>query len=207
MNAKTTPPDQTKPPRKKATKAEVLQRVEETMLIRLSGAGFHDLREYAREKQWDVSESQLYRYMQQADDRIADSLAKDRPRLLDLHIARRRMLFARCVDSGDWRAALAVLRDEALLYRLYDQAKASPDEATNPANDTPEAALARLKAGAARAAAQADALLRSDSEATRLAAARTLLDACLRYREQGELAARVEMLEAVLKQRQGDKGR
>ncbi len=57
------------------------------------------------------------------------------------------------------------------------------------------------RAAAARAAAHADALLASESEATRLAAARTLLDACLRYREQGELAARVEQLEAVLKQR------
>ena len=183
-----------------------MQRVEEVYSIRLSGAGFHDVREYAREKQWGVSDSQLYRYMQQADDLITDSLARDRPKLLDLHIGRRRTLYARCVESGDWRAALAVIRDEALLYRLYEPPKVLPEKGTEA--DTPEAALARLKSAAARAAAHADALLGSESEATRLAAARALLDACLRYREQGELAARVEQLEAVLKEsRTGDKGR
>jgi hypothetical protein len=121
----TTPPSPTPTP-KKATKAEALQRVEEVMLIRMSGAGLHDLREYAREKKWGVTDGQLYRYMQQADDRIADSLAKDRPRLFELHVARRRMLFARCVESGDWRAALAVIRDEALLFRLYEGRGQSP---------------------------------------------------------------------------------
>jgi hypothetical protein len=207
MSAKNPTPDPPPPPGKKATKAEVLKRVEEIFSIRQAGAGFHDIREYAIAQKWGVSDSQLYRYMQQADDLIADSLARDRPKLLDLHIARRRMLFARCVESGDWRAALAVIRDEALLYRLYEPPKVLPAKGAEAAGDTPEAALARLKSAAARAAAHADALLGSDSEATRLAAARTLLDSCLRYREQGELAARVEQLEAVLKQRTGDKGR
>jgi hypothetical protein len=207
MNATNPTPDPTPPEKKKATRAEVLQRVEEIYSIRLAGAGFHDIREYAREKKWGVSDSQLYRYLEQADDIIRDSLAKDRLMLLDLHIARRRMLFARCVESGDWRAALAVARDEALLYRLYEPPKALPDKTTEGGADTPEAALTRLKSAAARAAAHADALLESDSEATRLAAARTLLDACLAYRQQGELAARVEQLEAVLKQRNRDKQR
>src|SRR5438067_13211696 len=97
-------PDPPKPAKMKATKAEALQRVEEVLLIRLSGAGFHDIREYAREKGWGVSDSQLYRYMRKADDQLADSLEKDRPRLFSLHVGRRRALYARCVDSGDWRA-------------------------------------------------------------------------------------------------------
>jgi hypothetical protein len=163
------------------------------MLIRPSGAGFHDLREYAREKHWGVSDGQLYRYLQQADDLIADSLARDRPRLLDLHIARRRTLFARCVESGDWRAALAVLRDEAQLCHLYDTPKAPPpEEGDEPA--TAEAALERLKAGGVRAVARAVALLGADAEGVRPDAARTLPEALLRYRDQVELAAQVEEL-------------
>src|SRR5262245_5763270 len=114
MSETTPTPEQLKPPPKKATKAEILQRVEEIMLIRLSGAGFHDVREYAREKGWPLSPAQLHRNMQQADDLIADSLAKDRDKLFDLHVSRRRTLYARAIESGDLRAALAVIRDEAL---------------------------------------------------------------------------------------------
>src|SRR5437763_11792166 len=118
MSAKTPKPEET-PNETPATKpkrtptAEIAQRIEEIMLIRLSGAGFHDVRNYATERGWGVSRAQLYRYMRAADDRIKDSLEKDRPRLLDLHVARRRTLYARCQESGDWRAALAVLADEA----------------------------------------------------------------------------------------------
>jgi hypothetical protein len=111
-------PDPPKQKRKRSTKAELLQRVEEVVLIRLSGAGFHDLAEYAREKGWGVQQAQLYEYMQQADARIKESLDKDRANLLDLHVVRRRTLFARCIEGGDWRAALAVLDSEAKLLGI-----------------------------------------------------------------------------------------
>jgi hypothetical protein len=41
----------------------MLARVEEVVLIRQAGAGFHDVREYAKTKGWGVGESQLYRYL------------------------------------------------------------------------------------------------------------------------------------------------
>jgi hypothetical protein len=197
MNATNPTPDPPPLEKKKATRAEVLQRVEEIYSIRLAGAGFHDIREYAREKKWGVSDSQLYRYMQQADDMLSDSLTKDRPKLLDLHVARRRLLYARCMESGDWRAALAVIRDEASLYRLYDQGQKPPDIGKDDAGE-PDATLDRLKAGAARAALQIGALLDSGTETVQLTAARTLLDAMLRYREQDELAGRLAELERRL---------
>jgi len=125
MSETTPTPDET-PDRtpKQASKVEIAQRIEEIMVIRLSGAGFHDVRNYATEKGWAVSRAQLYRYMQEADARIIDSLDKDRPNLLHLHVARRQRLFARCQASGDWRAALAVLKDEAELCGLYPAKKA-----------------------------------------------------------------------------------
>ena len=43
----------------KATKAEILERVEEVLRVRLDGAQFHDIRQYASEKQWGVSDRQL----------------------------------------------------------------------------------------------------------------------------------------------------
>src|SRR5436190_784134 len=124
MSETTPSPHETPAPTpRQASKVEITQRIEEILLIRLSGAGFHDVRNYATEKGWHVSRAQLYRYMRKADDRIADSLEKDRPRLVDLHVARRRTLYARCQESGDWRAALAVLADEAKLLGLYPAAR------------------------------------------------------------------------------------
>jgi hypothetical protein len=109
-------PDDAAP--KRATKAEVIKRVEEIFSIRQAGAGFHDVREWAVAQKWGVSDSQLYKYMQSAADLMSESLEKDRPKLLDLHVARRRLLFARCIESGDWRAALAVIDSEARLLGL-----------------------------------------------------------------------------------------
>jgi hypothetical protein len=114
-------PDDAAP--KRATKAEVIKRVEEIFSIRQAGAGFHDVREYAVAQKWGVSNTQLYRYMQQADDLMSESLEKDRSKLLDLHVARRRLLFARCIESGDWRAALAVIDSEARLLGLIAPTK------------------------------------------------------------------------------------
>jgi hypothetical protein len=107
----------------KSTKAEVMQRVEEILAIRLSGAEFWDVREYAREKAWGVSDGQLYRYIAQADELIAQSLEKDRNKLLNRALAQRRALLARTMQVSDYRTALSILKDEADLCGLYPPAK------------------------------------------------------------------------------------
>ena len=43
----------------KADNTTVLLRVEEVLRIRIDGAQFHDIREYAVEKAWGVSDTQL----------------------------------------------------------------------------------------------------------------------------------------------------
>jgi hypothetical protein len=150
MSAKKPNLDETpKPKPKQASAVEIAQRIEEIMLIRLSGAAFHDVRNYATEKGWQVSRAQLYRYQQQADDLIADSLEKDRPRLLDLHVARRRTLYARCVESGDWRAALAIADSEARLLGLFPPTRIAP---TNPDGTESYAPLTDAERAAALAA-------------------------------------------------------
>jgi hypothetical protein len=120
----------------KATKAQVEARVNEVIRIRLDGAEIWDLRNYVREKEqeagspWQLAEgqrplsdSQLWRYLAEADKRLAESCRASRKRLLRRHLARRRNLYTRALAQGDIRAALAAARDECELLGLYP----SPD--------------------------------------------------------------------------------
>jgi hypothetical protein len=117
----------------KATKTTIQKRVEEVLRIRLDGAQFWDVREYAREKEQEagsawhlregekpLSDGQLWRYIGRADDLIAENCRASRKRLFRNHLARGRHLYAKAVSQGDIRAALACLRDEAELLGLYD---------------------------------------------------------------------------------------
>jgi hypothetical protein len=119
----------------KATKAQVEQRVQEVLRIRLDGAEFWDVREYAREKEheegspWQLAEGQkplsdgqLWRYMARADKLIAESCRASRKKLLRRHLAQRRNLFAKAVSQGDIRVALATLDSEAKLQGLFPSA-------------------------------------------------------------------------------------
>lgn len=129
----------------KAGKARITQRVEEILRIRLDGAEFWDIRQYVREKEaageepWDlpdggkpISDSQLWRYMRRADLLVRESCAVARKQLLRDHLAKRRALYARAVNAGDFRTALAVLRDLAEMQRLY------PDPAEDVRKDVEE---------------------------------------------------------------------
>src|SRR5690348_12946882 len=118
-----------KPRRKpKADRATARARVEDMLRIRLDGAQFFQIREYVREKEaaneypWAIpdggrplSDSQLWRYSQRADAALARSIETDRAELIRQHVGKRRMLYARAVNKGDERTALAAARDEALL--------------------------------------------------------------------------------------------
>jgi hypothetical protein len=121
------------------------RRQQEVLRIRLDGAEFWDVREYAREKgkeqgsAWELSpdskplsDGQLWRYIGRADRMITESCRATRKKLLRRHLAQRRNLYAKAVSQGDVRAALAVLTDEAKLIGLYAPVKVAP---TNPAGD------------------------------------------------------------------------
>lgn len=105
----------------KSTKAEVAQRVQEVLEIRLAGAMFHDIRSYAVEKGWKVGDNQLLKYIVAANKLLAEDLKGGRKQILSRHLAQRRTLYARAFADGDWRTALAVLRDEAEMYALYPE--------------------------------------------------------------------------------------
>jgi hypothetical protein len=109
----------------KSTKPTVTRRVEEVLQLRLRGAGFTEIRHYASQndppsnRPWGVGDRQLRRYISQSDELIADTTERNRTRMFDLHLARRRYLYGVAVQAGDVRGAMAVLQDEAKLLGLY----------------------------------------------------------------------------------------
>jgi hypothetical protein len=105
----------------KSTKAEMQRRVNEVLKLRLGGAEFPDIREYARapEQAWEVSEGQLWRYIRAADTLCKEYFDARAEHLLNRHALQRRQLYAHAMAAGDFRTALAVLQDEAKLEGLY----------------------------------------------------------------------------------------
>jgi hypothetical protein len=108
------------------------RRVTDIFRIRLDGADWRDLREFVRAKEAEpgsawflegdataMSDAQIRRYAQKADNEILQLGKADRKRDRRRHIAQRKSLYARAVVTGDLRTALAVLQDEATLLALY----------------------------------------------------------------------------------------
>ena len=109
----------------KSSNLEAAQRVEEVFKLRLGGAEFADIRQFASEPEqnWNVSDRQLWRYIAAADKLVKERFDARAEHLLNRHLLQRRTLFAHAMGAGDFRAALAVLQDEAKLEGLYPPTK------------------------------------------------------------------------------------
>ncbi len=193
----------------KASKATVLLRLLEIVRIRLDGAKLWDVCEYVREEEgkdgspWKradgdkpLSDSQIARYVKRADDTIAESTRERRRQSLVKNLARRDHMYARAMNAGDVRTALAVADSEAKLRGLFDvpacPAKVEPIKTPEDALRLIASTLADLRAG------------RLDNKtATTLGG---LAGTWLRSMEVTELAKRLEALQAVLLGRK-EKGR
>ena len=103
----------------KGSKAQVAARLEEVIRIRLDGAQHHDICQYASEKGWGLSDRQVRRYTSQADKLLAERREKNRKLTVALSLARREALYARAVNAGDYRTALAILTDKDKLQGFY----------------------------------------------------------------------------------------
>jgi hypothetical protein len=161
----------------KATKAQIQIRVEEILRIRLDGAQIWDVREFVREQEqtegspWQLadgckplSDSQLWRYMARADKQIAESCRASRKKLLRRHLAQRRNIFGKAMSAGDYRAALAALRDEAELLGLYLSTKVTHGVTNAGAARTDEEMETGIAFILQRAMARADAALGTPPE-------------------------------------------
>ena len=118
-------PEREKPA--KSTNAEVKARVEEVFRLRLDGAQYHDIVQFAAENDWNVRERQIREYMARADKLLVERRDKSRQQLIALHMARRETLYARALNAADYRTALAVLCDAAKLRGLYPSDKPKSD--------------------------------------------------------------------------------
>ena len=110
--------------RRKSTAAVVAGRVDEVLARRIDGASLAEIRAYAGENRWGVSDSQLRKYVAKADRVLRPRRGKTRKTVLALHLARRQSIFARALAAGELRTALASLVDEAKLLGLYPNVRA-----------------------------------------------------------------------------------
>ena len=119
------------PKGKKSDKATVALRVEEIYELRLKGVQFSGIVRFGTQKGWGVSERMIQKYIRKADALLVERLDKNRKTVLARHIAQRQALFNLALDvagsSGDCRAALAILADEAKLRGLYPDTKEVKD--------------------------------------------------------------------------------
>ncbi len=110
----------------KSDKATVLARIQDLTKLVLAGAEFADIRQYAADRDWKLSERQLRRYQEMVYEKLAESTQRNRDQLLGRHLMQRRALYARAVKASDFRAALMILKDEAELEALYPPTKIAP---------------------------------------------------------------------------------
>jgi hypothetical protein len=186
----------------KATKAEVATLVEAVFELRLGGAGFADIRQYAsaptdREgkklEPWDVSDRQLWRYIDAADKLCKERYDTRAPHLLSRHLLRRERLYAHALEVGDFKTALAILKDEADLEGHYQRANA--EQPAGSADASPMGTADVVKLLAARLG-QVEAAELPTGEKSRLTAA--LADSLLRAIGVDVIDKRLEALQAVL---------
>jgi hypothetical protein len=185
----------------KATKAEVAKRVEAVFELRLGGAGFTDIREYAaaptdrdgtKQPPWGVSDSQLRRYIAAADRLCKERYDSKADHLLARHLLRRERLYAHALEVGDYKTALAVLKDEAELEGHYGRANAELPAEGEGAATLGAADLAALLSAAVKQARKGQLDPRAASTLAGLSAA------LLRVQERGEMEERLQALERLL---------
>jgi len=137
LGAGDSPEPSERKPSKKADNATIAQRIEEVLRIRLDGAQMHDIVQYAAEKQWGVSERQLWNYVQRADALLVERMDKDRDKVIARHLSQRQALYARAVNAADLRTALSVLDSEAKLRGLFPEQAAKNKEVDATAKPAP----------------------------------------------------------------------
>jgi hypothetical protein len=102
------------------------QRTTEVMQLLLQGAEFNEIRLYAANKGWELTNRQIRRFITAAYKRTTEVLHQEQNELLSRHLLQRRSLYARCLKAEDLRTALQVLHDEAALLGLYPVKKIAP---------------------------------------------------------------------------------
>jgi hypothetical protein len=106
----------------RSSKQTIARRIEQVLELRVLGASFHEIRRWTSEQQppWNVSDRQIWRYIEESDKLMAETLEADREKIVSRHRAQRRAIYARSMATSDYRTALAALDSEVKLLRLTE---------------------------------------------------------------------------------------
>jgi hypothetical protein len=99
------------------------QLVTEIIDLRLAGATLPAIQKHVSERGFQLAKRNVQRLINRAEAIIAERATENRDRTFARHVARREMLFARCLKAQDFATALKVLRDECQLLGLYPEPK------------------------------------------------------------------------------------
>ncbi len=111
----------------KSTKVTVAQRVHDVTRLMIAGAAsFADVRQFATNHEWRVSDRQLRRYIEKAWAQMAEATNQKLVEFLALQLAQRRALYARAFKEGNLALCQKILKDDAELLGLYPSGKSVP---------------------------------------------------------------------------------
>jgi len=95
----------------KSTLIEVGSRVEQVAELLLNGQSHQNIREYALENQWNISESQLYRYSQKARELIGEQSLVCISGNYAIAQSRYEFLYGQALSKGDLNSAFRALKE------------------------------------------------------------------------------------------------
>lgn len=116
---------------KKAAAVEMAERIKHVAELMLEGYSNGEIMETIIEH-FGVKERQARTYLEKARQKFTQNIEADFQTNLTLALARRLMIFRKCMDSRNYRDAHAVLQDHDRLTGLYRlaEAAAEPTEQT-----------------------------------------------------------------------------
>ena len=103
---------------KKSTQIEIARRVMIVQQLIIEGQRSPVIAQ-SLSKKWDISERQVYEYIDKAWKAFEEKYLKDRDKLLGFHIAARLNLFRKAYDNQHWGVCRSILEDLAKLQGLY----------------------------------------------------------------------------------------
>lgn len=98
-------------------------RVKEVLRIRIDGAQFHDVIDYAAEKAWNATEAECAALIRAADNLLVRRQDRSRKRITARHIAQREALYARALNGADYGTCVRILGEIGKLQGLYDKSR------------------------------------------------------------------------------------
>ncbi|MBA4067521.1 MAG: hypothetical protein C0501_28190 [Isosphaera sp.] len=122
----------------KSEKLTVRQRVHEVVRLRLDGARYPDIVQYASAQGWGVGPRMLRKYQERADLLILLQRDNDREKLFARREAQLERLFAKAVRDHDLGTGLAVLKELAKLQGLYPEQRVAVRQVGPPRDRDPD---------------------------------------------------------------------